>query len=108
MSNVKIKGFDKLQKQLKSMEKSAKDLESTKEVSFGVLFNSSFMRTYTNFESFDELLTAGGFVVNNQDDFKAIPDDEFDSHVRNTTKFDSWQQMLNTATEKFVVKKLGF
>ena len=44
MSGIKITGLDKLQKQLKQMEKGAKELERTKQVSFTELFTPSFMR----------------------------------------------------------------
>lgn len=104
----KIKGLDKLQKQLNQMEKATKKLERTKSISFDKLFTSSFMRKYTNFSSFDEFLDAGNFEVNSQEDFEAIPDDEMDQLVRDTTKFSSWEEMLTTATELYVVKELGF
>lgn len=107
MSRIKLKGFDKLKKELKKMKKAAEDLSNTKQISFDDLFNSNFISAHTNFTSFNELLAAGGFTVNSQEDFEAIPEDEFDKHIRATTKFKSWQQMLDTATEKYVTKKLG-
>lgn len=106
--SFKIDGLDKLQKQLKQMEKGAKELEKTKHIPFEELFTKSFMAKYTDFSSFDDLLTSGGFEVNSQDDFLAIPDDVFDNHISSVTRFNNWESMLNKATDLYVSKKLGF
>lgn len=108
MGSFKIKGLDKLQKDLKQMQKAARELENTKEISFDELFNPKFMTSYTNFNSFNELLIAGGYKVNNVKDFEAIPDDEFDNHVQSSTRFSSWEEMYDKATEQYFTKKLGF
>jgi len=107
MSSVKIKGFDKLEKQLKQMEKGAKELSHTKHVSFGELFTTSFMQKNTSFPSMDELLKAGGYNIESQEDFEAIPDIEFDKLIAANTKFKNWEEMLNEATTQYVAKKLG-
>lgn len=107
MSPIKIKGLDKLEKQLKQMEKGAKELGRTKHVSFGELFTTSFMRKYTSFSSMDELLAAGGYNIESQEDFEAIPDTEFDKHIAATTKFRNWEEMLSEATTQYVTRKLG-
>lgn len=90
------------------MEQSAKELNGQHEVAFSDLFAESFMNEYTNFSTFDEFLTAGNFTVNSQEDFEAIPDNDMDNHVSETTKFSSWQEMLNKAGEEYTLKKLGF
>ena len=105
-SSIKIKGLDKLEKQLKQMEKGAKELSRTKQVSFSELFTTSFMRKYTSFSTLDELLQAGGFKVESQEDFEAIPDAEFDKHIAATTRFKNWEDMLSEATTQYVAKKL--
>lgn len=107
MSSFKITGLDKLEKQLKQMEKGAKELSNTTHISFGELFSTSFMRKYTSFSSMDELLDAGGFKVESQEDFEAIPDIEFDKHIAAYTKFKNWDEMLSEATSQYVIKKLG-
>ncbi len=105
-SSIKIKGLDKLEKQLKQMEKGAKELSRTKQVSFSELFTTSFMRKYTSFSTLDELLQAGGFKIESQEDFEAIPDAEFDKHIAATTRFKNWEDMLSEATTQYVAKKL--
>jgi len=108
MSSFKFDGFKDLEKQLKKMERGAKELERQKEVPFSELFTPAFMRKYTSFASFDDLLEAGGFHAETSEEFEAIPDAPFDSHIAATTKFRSWEQMLGEATEQYAMKKLGF
>lgn len=107
-SSIKIKGLDKLEKQLKHMQKGARELERTKQVSFNELFTVQFMKKYTSFSTIDELLATGGFKAETQEDFEAIPDAELDKHIAATTKFKSWKDMLDEATTQYVTKKLGF
>lgn len=108
MVSIKITGLGKLKKQLKQMEKGTKELSKTKYVSFGELFPSSFMLKYTSFSSMDELLKTGGFKGKSLEDFKAIPDAEFDKHIAANTRFKSWKDMLGEATSQYTAKKLGF
>jgi len=70
-------------------------------ISFTELFTSDFMRQYTQYESIDELLSSGGFVVNSEEDYEAIPDEDIDAHVRRTTNFLSWKEMLTEAVEAY-------
>ena len=108
LSSFKIDGFDKLEKQLKQMEKAARDLRKIDRVSFDELFPASFMRKYTSFQTMDKLLEAGGFKAESQEDFEAIPDVVFDKHIAANTKFKCWEDMLGEATSQYVAKKLGF
>lgn len=107
MSGIKITGLDKLERQLKQMEKGVKELERTNHVSFSELFTPTFMIKYTSFSSIDELLQAGGFKADSQEAFEAIPDDLLDKHISTITKFNSWEEMLGEATEQYALKKLG-
>lgn len=104
----KMDGFDDLNKKLNQMQQAAKEMEKGEEVSFDVLFNQSFMVKNTQFNSFDELLKAGNFVVNSTEDFEAIPDNEFDQYIAKSTQFDNWEDMRNTAATDYAAKKLGF
>lgn len=102
-----IKGLDNLQKQLNKMSRQAEKLSKGQKVSFDVLFNASFMRRCSKFSSFSDFLEDGNYHVESQEDFEAIPDDEFDIHVRNKTKFKSWKDMFQTASNDYVKKELG-
>lgn len=102
------KGFDELHKKLEDWKNRAEKLSKEKQVSFSELFDKTFMKKYTNFSTFDELLENGNFVATTNEEFEAIPDDEFDLHVSKTTKFSCWGDMLNKATELYATRKLGF
>lgn len=106
--SFKIKGLDKLEKRLKEMEKGARELADKEQIPFSDLFTDSFMAKYTNFSTFEELLSEGGFTVNSQSDFESIPEDELDIHISKTTAFSSWKDMLEKATTDYCSKKLGF
>lgn len=104
MSNgFDFSGFDKFQKDFDKKIKKASG-----NVSFDELFNRSFMIKNSKFKSFGELLDYGGYTVNNEEDFKAIPDIEFDRLVQKTTKFKNWEEMLSTAGAEHFEKNLKF
>ncbi|NDL68489.1 hypothetical protein [Anaerotalea alkaliphila] len=98
MAKMKIKGLKELEKTLKDIEKKVnKSFNSG--VSVDVLFSESFMNRYSDFSSFSEFLQSGSFEVNSQEDLEALDDEKINEHVRATTKFSSWQKMIDAATE---------
>lgn len=108
MAKVKVKGLDDLQKDLNRMQQNAKKLNGKQKVSFDKLFTRSFMLKYTRYSSIDALLEAGGFHAGTTEEFDAIPEKELDAHIRKTTKFKSWEEMLGEATDQYVTSQLGF
>ncbi len=103
-----IKGFDEMQRKLEGLQKRVASLEGTNRVSFSELFDHGFLAQHSRFASFSELLDAGGFVVNSQEDFKAIPDDDFDKHIAANTDFNSWKETKQAAATAYFKKQLGF
>ena len=95
MSNSDWSGLEELQKKMNKLSK-------TNDVSFAELFNSKFMRRYTEFSTFEELLEKGGFEVESEEDFEAIPEDDFDLHISKHTSFSSWEEMLSTAGQEWL------
>lgn len=93
-------GFDELQNELKQLQKKAESLDG-KSVSFYEMFPSSFMKKYTNFQDIDSFFDASGFNANTNEDFDKIPESELDSFVATNSKFSSWEEMLNVATELY-------
>lgn len=74
-------------------------------VDFNEVFDTSFMRKYTRFRTFEKFLQGSRFKIENQRDFEALPEEKMDAWVRKATKFLSWQEMLDTATDKYVMHK---
>ena len=82
------------------------NISGKNDVSFTDLFNKSFMTKFSKFSSFEELLEASNFVVNSPEDFKAIPKDKFNSHVKAFTKFSTWEEMYSKAGELWTSSQL--
>lgn len=101
-------GLENLQNRLENMEKAAEEIENTKELSFKELFADSFMEENTDFSNLDEMFESFGYSNFTQEEFDMIPDEEIDLKVSKSTNFNSWQEMLSTAGEIYVLKKLGF
>ena len=103
----KITGLKEFQKKLEDLERKANALHGEHEVPFTKLFNASFMQRYTNYATMEALIEAGGFKVETTDDFKAIPDQEWDEHIAKTTRFANWQEMMEQASAEWAKKQLG-
>lgn len=105
--DFKFDGLDELIDELEDLQSKAENLDGM-EVSFEELFNKSFMERYTKFSTFEDLLLAGNFKVESEEDFLAIPDDVFDLHISQNTSFDDWEDMLSKAQEEYIAKELDF
>jgi hypothetical protein len=99
--------FSELEKMLKGLEEKAKAIDGENQVPFTEIFPNSFMKMYTSFLSIEEMLDKSPFKIETSEDFKSIPDDEWDEFIRSTTQFKSWQEMINKGGEEWVTKKLG-
>lgn len=73
------------------------------DISFEVLFNPNFMSKYTSLKSMRELFEAGNYEINSKEDFEAIPEDEFNEHVKKYTKFSSWKEMYTKAGQEYII-----
>lgn len=89
MTGFEFSGFDDLQQELEQMQQAVEDLGEERSVTFEELFTEVFMEEYTNYSSIDELLEAGGFHAETNEEFDAIPEEELDAHIAKTTNFDS-------------------
>lgn len=96
---IKIKGLDKLQKQLNDLKK----LEKKEKVSFDILFNEKFMKKYTNFSSIDELLDKCS-ITTTEDIEKNL--EILNIEIKNNSKFNSWNDMKEQATKEHIEKKI--
>jgi hypothetical protein len=83
------------------------ELSNPQQVSFAELFTQDFMRSYTQFQSFELMLEASDFSVESAEDFLAIPETEWDQFVNQKTQFSNWQEMQKTAAAELMKKKLG-
>ena len=75
-------------------------------VDFSELFDRSFMRRFTHCRSFERFLAGGHFRVRSQAEFEALPEEAMDAYVRRVTRFSSWKEMLDTATDLYARRQL--
>jgi hypothetical protein len=90
----------------RELERKLNALGAAGSVSFAELFTPSFMSRYSRFSSFEELIKAGGFRVESEGDFRAIPDSEWEAVVQRETTFASWEAMQATAASEWVQRQL--
>lgn len=77
---------------------------------FADVFDTKFMKRYTHYKSFEQFLSNGQFGITKQKDFEDLPEDKMDAYVHKSTKFDTWQEMIDAATDRYIkrnVKKKG-
>lgn len=86
-----------LKSMIKKLEKAGNATKG--EHSFYELFPPEFMKSYTNYSDIDSFMNNCGFPHETEEEFKAIPDDAFDAYVRKSSKFESWQDMLDSASQ---------
>lgn len=91
---VKITGYYKLPNEIEPQL-----------IEFDKVFNISFIRKYTNYKTFAKFLTGGKFNITCQKDFEELPEDLMDKHVSKNTQFKTWQEMLDFATDKYIISK---
>jgi len=93
-----------LQKQLQNFADSVKDLEGEMQVPSYELFTREFMQEHSDYVSFDDFLSDSGFTQSLED----IPDAELDLYVASKTNFSNWQEMLDAASENYILSKIKF
>lgn len=106
MAYIKVDGFDEINDELEQLSKQASKLSGT--ATFGELFDDGFMQEHTQYSNIEEFFKRGGFIIDKEEDFDAISQDELDKHTAKTTDFENWEDMIGTAVEEFHAKELGF
>lgn len=83
-----LKGFDKLEKNVS---------ELSGNVSLDDLMNPSFISNCSQYSNFEELIEASGFKVESEEDFAAIPDQEWEQFIQKNTFYEGWIEMQQAA-----------
>ena len=91
---------------LRKLQRRAKELDGTHRVPATELLTAKFMREHCPFSSFEAMLAASPFTVKSAEDFKAIPDAEWDAFVRQNTRFSCWREMLSAASAEWTKERL--
>lgn len=62
-------------------------------ISLGQSINPSFLARCSKFSSIEEMFEASGFKIETTEDFKAIPDNEWEIFITENTIYSSWEEM---------------
>ena len=103
----KMDGFKDLEKNLKKVQKRAKELEKGKEVTFNELFTERFMNNYTKFDSLDEFFDESPFEIKNDEDFINLEKEKLNDWVKSNTSFENWDEMQERAVQEYTLRTLG-
>ncbi len=71
------------------------------------LFNPSFMKEYTDFESLEEFFQESPWTVESEEDLEQIPDGPFNEYVSEHTVFSDQDEMMGKAGEEWTADQLG-
>lgn len=93
-------GFDKLKKNIET-------LAATKEVKLGEMMDPDFISSHSSFANLEDLINSSGFKVETAEDFKAIPDADWDVFIKENTDFENWQEMQVAAHRDYVAGIMG-
>jgi len=91
---------------LRKLEQNMRTLSGTQRVALTEILSPAFMRAHTRFSSFENMLEKSPFTVKTAEDFRAIPDAEWEAYVRRSTKFTSWEAMQKQAGAEWVKARL--
>ncbi|OJX91011.1 MAG: hypothetical protein BGO90_05395 [Legionella sp. 40-6] len=91
---------------LNELKAKFKKLQDINSLSFEELFPDDFIQQNTNTLSLNDFLKQSGFVINSNEDFLNIPDEEWEKYVIENTRFNSWVEMQKTAHEIWLKKWL--
>lgn len=102
--SVKIdsSGFDKKMSRLSKQAKKMND----QPIPITTLMSSTFMKKYTSYSDIQDFFDAN--PLNEYEHFEDVPPNILDSHVKNTTNFQSWQEMMEKAGQEYLVSQLKF
>lgn len=98
--------MDQVEAVIKNMERQIQNTDG--KVQFDILFNEKFMKEYTDFTTINELFEKGGFKLESEEDLIQIDEKDLDEHIKNNTKFNSWEEMKQSAGALYIKKQLGF
>lgn len=101
--SIHVEGFEDLETELDQLRDRLEKTDG--EVPISELFTDSFMRTYTEFETREELFEESPWEFETQEDFESIPGDEFDEYIDAHTDFDSWDGMVKAGFREYMLRE---
>lgn len=107
MFKLALEGVDEFILTLGNYEKQAAYFSGRQSVAVTELFPPEFMKIYTPHESIEALFSVGGYTIQSKQDLERIPENEWDTFIKANTGFEDWEEMMQTAAEEWIMRKLG-
>jgi hypothetical protein len=98
-------GFDDLSKQLKKLSKEI-EKQSETEASLEEILNNEFISRKTSYSSYLEFMEALPYDISQVENLQELDDQGLNDHIKSNTTFNTWNELINTATEEFMSEKL--
>ena len=76
------------------------------EVMTGAVFDTTFMRQHTEFESLEQLLEESPWTIQSAADFETIPDEELDEFITTHSDFSDWGAMVESAVNRYIANNV--
>jgi hypothetical protein len=105
--SLKTEGFDNVQRKLRDLSRRLQALDGRHEIPLTELLTVGFLASCSRFTSADEMFALSGFKIESAEDFKAIPDAEWDSFIRQNTAYPNWLEMQKAAVAAWTKGRLG-
>jgi hypothetical protein len=106
--NITVKSSGNFEKKIGELKERAAALHGKQQVPLRDLLSPAFVAGCSSYPSLDDLFAASPFTINTPDDFKAIPDAEWDNFIHTHTSFANWEEMQRGAMREYIRGKLGF
>jgi hypothetical protein len=102
MLKMTIHGVDEAIRKLDQLAKKAEALDGQHDVPLNELMPDSFVRRYTDYQSLQAMVDAGG--IDTSDDLHG---EDWNNFVASHSRFGGWKEMQNKAVAEWTKKKLG-
>ena len=77
------------------------------DISAPTILMDSFVDRHTKFSSAQQLIDESGFEIQSVEEFNAIPAEQWDSFIANSSEFDSWDDMLEAIVSEYSKRNLN-
>ena len=105
-SEIKVTG--NFRQRLHDLAQKSRELDGQHEIPLSELMPDDFVGASSSFPSLKELFAASPFEIHTLDDFKAIPDEDWDKFISTNTTFATWGEMQQAAVREWTQHNLGF
>jgi hypothetical protein len=91
---------------LNKLIKNIKEMEGTHQVKLTDILHPAFVSAHSTYSDLEALFKASGFKIDTPEDFKAVPDDQWDDFIKTNTDFENWSEMQKAGHREYVAAQL--